>query len=42
MSIFEDFMLVFSAMTFIVGLIKLIVALVEVLTKKEITAPYAF
>jgi len=35
MSIFEDFMLVFSAMTFIVGLIKLMITLVELLTKKK-------
>jgi len=34
MPIYDDFMLVFAAMTFVVGLIKLMIALIE-LTKKK-------
>lgn len=35
MSIFEAFMLVFTAMTFVVALVKLIIALVDIFNKKK-------
>ena len=35
MSMFEAFMLVFAAMTFIVGLVKLIIAMIERFTTRK-------
>jgi len=35
MSMFEAFMLVFSSMTFVVGLVKLMIALTDIFSKRK-------